>query len=82
MEMDNHPVGIYDGICVPCRASGVPTIEIIMDTFAIQYIVISALFAAAVIFLVRRTRKSFTGKQACSKGCGCDFSEQPKKATY
>ncbi|MFB2120348.1 FeoB-associated Cys-rich membrane protein [Parapedobacter sp. 2B3] len=53
-----------------------------MDSITIQYIVISALFVAAVFFLIRRTRKSIKGKQTCSKGCGCDFSEQPKKATY
>ena len=53
-----------------------------MDTITIQYIVISVLFLASVIFLIRRTRKSIKGKRACSKGCGCDFSEQPKKASY
>ena len=52
-----------------------------MDTITIQYILISVFFLAAVIFLIRRIRKSLKGRQACSKGCGCDFSEQPKK-TY
>ncbi|MGV3763468.1 FeoB-associated Cys-rich membrane protein [Parapedobacter sp.] len=53
-----------------------------MDTITIQYIVISILFVTAVIFLIRRTRKSLKGKQACSKGCGCDFTEPSRKATY
>ncbi|WP_436410304.1 FeoB-associated Cys-rich membrane protein [Parapedobacter flavus] len=53
-----------------------------MDPITIQHIVISVLFVAALIFLIRRTRKSLKGKQSCSKGCGCDFSEHPEKATY
>ncbi|RQP19413.1 MAG: FeoB-associated Cys-rich membrane protein [Parapedobacter sp.] len=57
-----------------------------MDAFLIQYIGIGALFLVAVVFLIRRTRRSFRNKGGCSKGCGCEFSEtsmeKPKKAIY
>ncbi|WP_188748741.1 FeoB-associated Cys-rich membrane protein [Parapedobacter defluvii] len=57
-----------------------------MDAFLIQYIAIGALFLVAVVFLIRRTRRSFRNKGGCSKGCGCEFSEtsmeKPKKAIY
>jgi len=57
-----------------------------MDAITIQYIVVGALFLVAVVFLVRRTRRSFGNKGGCSKGCGCDFSEttmeKSKKAIY
>lgn len=50
-----------------------------MDAITIQYIVIGALFLGAVVFLIRRTRKSLKGKPGCAKGCGCEFSEHPQK---
>jgi len=56
-----------------------------MDAIIIQYIVIGALFLAAVGFLIRRTRRSVSSKSTCNKGCGCEFSvpeEKTKKALY
>ncbi|WP_372340059.1 FeoB-associated Cys-rich membrane protein [Parapedobacter lycopersici] len=47
-----------------------------MDAITIQYLIIGTLFVVALVYLIRRTRRSFKGGKSCSKGCGCAFTEK------
>lgn len=40
----------------------------------VQYLLIGALFAAALLYLFRLLKKQFdtSSDKGCSKGCGCD----------
>ncbi|SEK32306.1 Virus attachment protein p12 family protein [Parapedobacter koreensis] len=49
-----------------------------MDAITIQYLAVGALFLVALVYLIRRTRRSLSGSKGCSKGCGCEFSEKTK----
>jgi len=49
-----------------------------MDAITIQYLVVGTLFLVAVVFLIRRTKRSLKGDKGCSKGCGCAFDENAK----
>jgi len=43
-----------------------------MDSLIVQYIIIAAVFIAAVWYLAKRLLPSKRPSKGCAKGCGCE----------